>query len=630
MKKYLFLAMVAMMSLVANAQQLKVSKKAGKTAVSMNHAPAKESGIEGTDLWGYYLGNDIGEFRGLGTGSAGSFRVAIKVPGDGVLAGAKIRGINIPSLGAMSSVKAWCATGLANSSCFTTKAVRGVIAAGFHLAEFDEPVEIPASGLYVGYSFTSNDTYPIAITGDDTPGGLYLSTTATGNLQDNSLKGYGVSGIQIFVEGMVLPDNGVTISNANCYGAALGSESKVFVDVSSDSKNDVTSLGYTIIVNGIESTGTAEVDIPAGLNSKGQFEASFIAPDELGDFSGTIAVTTVNGQPNELSTEPVAFSGNTLTRLVPHITVVEEYTGTSCPWCTRGWVGMEAIKNRRTENGLAIVWHKFNTTDPMYQASYVSGLFSGGAPECVVDRKSGPIDPYRGDNDTEDGILKTVDDYSRNAPTAGVTLKANFVDETNKQVYVTSNTEFLANTTGYSIGFVVTADGLTGTTPAWKQANSYASLTVEEAGVLENIPELADFCRGGTYGKSSVLLEYNDVMLTHSYGSNGKTLVSEFTTGQAGDIESSEFTLTLPTKEALVNAFNYEKMFVTAIITDKNGKIVNAARVRVLAPGQDVDGIESVVDNTSTTNAIYNIAGQRVSSMQKGINIINGKKVMVK
>jgi hypothetical protein len=29
-------------------------------------------------------------------------------------------------------------------------------------------------------------------------------------------------------------------------------------------------------------------------------------------------------------------------------------------------------------------------------------------------------------------------------------------------------------------------------------------------------------------------------------------------------------------------------------------------------------------------SSIYNLAGQRISKMQKGINIINGKKIVVK
>lgn len=43
----------------------------------------------------------------------------------------------------------------------------------------------------------------------------------------------------------------------------------------------------------------------------------------------------------------------------------------------------------------------------------------------------------------------------------------------------------------------------------------------------------------------------------------------------------------------------------------------------------DVTGIETMCDGQSTMNdAIYNLAGQRLKKMQKGINIVNGKKIL--
>ena len=44
--------------------------------------------------------------------------------------------------------------------------------------------------------------------------------------------------------------------------------------------------------------------------------------------------------------------------------------------------------------------------------------------------------------------------------------------------------------------------------------------------------------------------------------------------------------------------------------------------------GDDTTGIENVNVNLNDNNAIYNVAGQRLNKMQKGINIINGKKVL--
>ena len=42
----------------------------------------------------------------------------------------------------------------------------------------------------------------------------------------------------------------------------------------------------------------------------------------------------------------------------------------------------------------------------------------------------------------------------------------------------------------------------------------------------------------------------------------------------------------------------------------------------------DATSIEIVNEVESTTGAIYNLAGQRISKMQKGINIVNGKKIL--
>jgi hypothetical protein len=44
--------------------------------------------------------------------------------------------------------------------------------------------------------------------------------------------------------------------------------------------------------------------------------------------------------------------------------------------------------------------------------------------------------------------------------------------------------------------------------------------------------------------------------------------------------------------------------------------------------GGDATGISDVNVNLNEDNAIYNIAGQRLQKMQKGINIVNGKKVL--
>ena len=57
--------------------------------------------------------------------------------------------------------------------------------------------------------------------------------------------------------------------------------------------------------------------------------------------------------------------------------------------------------------------------------------------------------------------------------------------------------------------------------------------------------------------------------------------------------------------------------------------IASAANVHVFTfDWDDATSINEVLSMKSDESAIYNIAGQRISKMQKGINIVNGKKIM--
>ena len=43
-----------------------------------------------------------------------------------------------------------------------------------------------------------------------------------------------------------------------------------------------------------------------------------------------------------------------------------------------------------------------------------------------------------------------------------------------------------------------------------------------------------------------------------------------------------------------------------------------------------INEVKNLEPKTQGDNVIYNLAGQRLSKMQKGINIVNGKKILVK
>lgn len=46
--------------------------------------------------------------------------------------------------------------------------------------------------------------------------------------------------------------------------------------------------------------------------------------------------------------------------------------------------------------------------------------------------------------------------------------------------------------------------------------------------------------------------------------------------------------------------------------------------------GSDLTGIQNVTETSAKSNTAYDLAGRKVGKLQKGIYIVNGKKVIVK
>lgn len=636
MKKFLLVAVATIMSFTASAQFVSSPVKKDMSVEKLS-SPKKAASLTGAELWGYFLGSKE-EYQGIGFPNqpSGRYDVAIFVPGNSLLAGAKLCAVDMPGFADhVSGITAWASNTLGGEKIAEVNYTGAYVDWGWSTIPFAEEITIPETGLYVGYSFdlkisstSEYDSYPFACVKNGAPGSFYIGQDYA-NFQDVASQGY-TSAMRVYVKDLHYLNNAASVASVSGEACAAGGKGTATVYLESNCSNGVKNVDYTLVVNGVETTGTATLSpaIPGGLNKSGSFNVEYDAPAEVGAYDASIAITKVNGADNEEASAPAPFVVRTVTRVVPRMTLIEEFTGTGCGWCPMGWVGMEAIKKNQSDKALVIAWHKYNTSDAMYVANYANIPFDA-APQCTVDRKLFP-NPYYGED--EEGIMECVNKYNVAVPTVDVTLHANFVDETHKQVKITSDTEFLTNTTGYTIAFALTADGLSGSTSAWKQSNYFYSNYNKSTfnGALPEMPELAEFCKGGALGASTVALVFNDVLLASTYNTAGKTTVAAFTVGKAGEKEASEATISMPTKAALVNALNYNAIYATAIVVDNNGQVANAARVRVLAPGEEVDGIANITTNAANSDAIYNLAGQKLSAPAHGINIIGGKKVLVK
>ena len=242
----------------------------------------------------------------------------------------------------------------------------------------------------------------------------------------------------------------------------------------------------------------------------------------------------------------------------------------------------------------------------------------------MLDRNGAIIDPYYGSSNTS--ITDDFNERLKDIPVLGVDVMGVWnSDSTAVEARATIDPLTSGN---YNVDFVLVADSLTGSASSWNQANGYYRYTASQ---VDNDPNLAQFCRGGKYGKSTFKWPFDDVLIASSYDkTHNQATLAPLTEGV---LTSTTYTLTLPTKSPLKGAINKSKVHVIAIVYDENG-VANAAKSFIYAYG-DPAGINNVASSTEADNKIvarYNAAGQRIAEAQPGLNIVkyaNGKTVKV-
>lgn len=640
MKKILLFAAVACAVLSANAQALQALPKANFAPAKSNafttsvaKAPAKKVDLkENQVLVGLYTTDDID--NGLGLGEKITMEVATEIYPEcyagmsdlkidavrfGLYENAEVNSVKVYTVNEQGAVNPLAQQALSNINC----------TAGWNVVEFDSPVEVPmdAEELLVSYEINlkAGEYYPIG----SYSGSKDVSFYGYGPLGQNGEVGwynfgtqYGTTAIQLICE--CAPAVGFTLTPTyyDCPAVAMNSEFKPTIGLMSTSEAAVSDIEYTINFGGKDFTSTATFKpaIPQGFGKVSSFQPVLTSPDKVGALPLELTINKVNGVDVE-APQKFTFTQNVVTRVVPRYSIVEEYTGTGCPWCPRGWAGMEMVKEQLSDIAGVIAIHQYNSTDPMYVTNYHTMTYQG-APGAMVDRSGKQTEPYYGDND--EGIIKTVKRYASVTPEVAVEVSATWTDGSQTKIDASAVTEFLTDLEGSELVFVLTADGLTGTTSAWKQYNNYAGYTASQFGLSKTYdPLLSEFCSGGQYGKSQVTLVFNDVMIGSSWPSSAKpNAVPAFTTTAAGEKASSAYTLSLPTKTALKNALIKEQIYVTAMVIKADGTIANAARCRVEAP----EGINTVLAPVAD-GAMYDLSG-RVNNSGNGIRIQNGKKVI--
>lgn len=585
--------------------------------------------------WGYISANDIAS--SVGVNAADTYHCAIFIPGNHDIAAGKT--INAIRFGLVAphatNAKVWVASSLPSSiDASHTLQYVDVPASELGKEQIDiqlpSPCEIPAEGIYVGYSFTitsvatSGDAYPVLFGGEPAINTLILKTEK--NVPDWSdlySNGFGKLFLQVLLEG-TFAENIATAADFGPVYSVLGESTTAMIAVTNGGGTPLSSIDYTITTDGV--TGAeqhADIANPIAFSNTGKVKITVAADETTGQKAKTLNITKVNGNANTAEDATANFTLYTLPELVERNIVVEEYTGTGCGYCPRGLAGMEKMRQAFGDRFVGIGIHQYNSSDAMYIAtSAYAKLNFEGAPSCRINRGE-VIDPYYGSAD--DILVDCVEELAIPA-LAKVNVSAT-IDEELKKVDAKAQVETLLDNSEYTLEFVVIGDGLTGTGSGWNQSNYYYQYTAEQAGADEY---LAQFCKGGKYGKSSVTgWIFNDVALVSSYV-NSSNKAPKLDVMNAGEQKEAEYSLTMPTKTTLKNAVKDAELFIVALIVDKEKHIVNAAKAAITVA--DPSGIENVNVAESEQTAHYTLDGRRVQSMQKGLNIVrmaNGKTIKV-
>ena len=639
MRKLLFLAFAFVLGISVYAQTGVFQQDPNRAGHIQLFTPHKAS-IKKIDpaanqiWWGYQADGE--ERSAVGISKAETYYTAIYIaPSNTVIAGKTIKAIRfyLRDKANTNNVKIWISKSLPDdisNADYVQNVDQASLNGGDEAedrqgmvndVELTTPYVVGSDGVYIGYALTITDAsdgttkFPVVTFDGQEANSLFVRTSATTEKwSDLAEEGFGKLALKILIEGK-FSENSASPNTMQDLVLVKNGTGKSKLVLFNEGSAGINSIDYTITTDGVAGT-EQHLDIDPPVKTMGAqctINLPVAADAKIGITEKTITITKVNGKANEAENKSATFKLTTVGKQVNRGIVVEENTGTGCGWCPRGWAGMKKMRDKFGENFVGIAIHQYNDTDPMYCQNYAKINF-GGAPTCKIDRNE-TIDPFYG---SEEDICVDFKEALARIATVGVSVTGK-LNADNTAVTATATIEPLVNGT-YEIAYVLIGDGLTGTASVWKQMNSYYQYV---AANVDNDPYLSLFCKGGKYSSTKVTLVYDDVMLASSYNLENAN-EAKIDPLQEGKVVTNTYTLTLPTKPVLKEAIEkagYDKLAVIAMIIRKDGKIENAAKFYL---SNDSTGVEGISENKSELKEVarYTIDGRRISTPQRGLNIV--------
>lgn len=321
--------------------------------------------------------------------------------------------------------------------------------------------------------------------------------------------------------------------------------------VQNEGLETITSLDVTW------SDGTTDyTETLTGLNVAPFESASFVHPTTYDLPAGFNPLTMTISNPNGMADANTDDnSGDIETRgVVPapgRKVVIEEGTGTWCPWCPRGEVFINAMYDEYPDHFIGIAVHN---GDPMTNAEYDGSLGISSFPNMSNER-------------TENfgfGVIADVEnrffDRVEMAPPALVESGAVYDEATGDLTVRTQATMMETIPASFRLAVVLIEDGVTGTTSGYAQTNNYAGGGNGPMGGYENLP--------ATVPASQMVYDHVGRILVGGFAGDANSLANG---GASGDVEVHVFeTVNIPAD------YDVEQMYVVTLLLNASGDIVSA------------------------------------------------------
>ena len=560
----------------------------------------------------------------FGYKKAETYDVAIHIDNP-VLIGKRILGIRVPVNAQAENIdgcKGWLsqqldAETIDKQSVFNPDitSVEGKFTGGFLTVSFQEPVQIPDDGIYIGYSYniiTVDDTNykSVAVTDGKTSGGLWVHSSLTQKTwADMAKRSSLVSVMTVIMEGDFLKDAALP-SFSEDIRIAEGENSLIPLEVTNIGSAGISSIEYAYDISGIKGTGVYEFPSPVpSVYGRKVIAMIEIDPVEgLGETSLSLSVLKVNGKSNEASDIDVSIPVMVQKFVPVYRPLVEEYTGLNCGFCPRGYVMLEQMKGSYGDRFVALSYHSSGWESNAMDCIKVSEfpVDPTGYPAASLNRNQ-TVDPSK--------IPALWEKCYMNPTQAEVMVDWIWTDDSNSRLKAEANVRFLQDIEGsdYRIAFIMLADGLSN--PKWVQSNYYCN----EQRTEEYSSHFWDLFIGQDEHLTG--LTFNDIVVHASdYKGIEGSLPSDIACGEwyeySYEIDPEEIVNLKGTH--IVNDFNLTRM-VAVIVDGRNGKPINCISSSYPSGG---NATEMTVEEESTKELLYfDMQGRRIVCPDKGMYI---------